>query len=52
MPRRPQRFEAGTPAIVEAIGLARRSTMSGIGLEAIHAHETALVAASARGIAQ
>ena len=41
----PQRFEAGTPAIVEAIGLAAACDyVSDIGLEAIHAHETALVA--------
>jgi cysteine desulfurase / selenocysteine lyase len=29
----PQRFEAGTPAIVEAIGLARRWTGSAVGLD-------------------
>jgi cysteine desulfurase / selenocysteine lyase len=41
----PQRFEAGTPAIVEAIGFgAAADYVSRIGLEAIHAHETALVA--------
>jgi cysteine desulfurase/selenocysteine lyase len=41
----PQRFEAGTPAIVEAIGLAAAiDYVEGIGLEAIHAHETRLVA--------
>ena len=41
----PQRFEAGTPAIVEAIGLgAAVDYVSAIGLEAIHAHETRLVA--------
>ncbi|HWK41079.1 MAG TPA: cysteine desulfurase [Croceibacterium sp.] len=40
-----QRFEAGTPAIVEAIGLgAACEYVSNIGLEAIHAHEAALVA--------
>jgi len=41
----PQRFEAGTPAIVEAIGLAAACEyVSLIGLAAIHAHEAALVA--------
>ena len=40
----PQRFEAGTPAIVEAIGFgAAVDFVAGIGLDAIHAHETALV---------
>lgn len=40
----PQRFEAGTPAIVEAIGLgAAVDYVQAIGLPAIHAHETALV---------
>ncbi|MES2303393.1 MAG: aminotransferase class V-fold PLP-dependent enzyme, partial [Pseudomonadota bacterium] len=40
----PQRFEAGTPAIVEAIGLgAAVDFVEGIGLGAIHAHESALV---------
>jgi len=41
----PQRFEAGTPAIVEAIGLAAACDyVSRIGIEAIHAHEAGLVA--------
>jgi len=41
----PQRFEAGTPAIVEAIGLATACDyVSRIGLDAIHAHEAELVA--------
>ncbi|MDG2004124.1 MAG: cysteine desulfurase [Novosphingobium sp.] len=40
----PQRFEAGTPAIVEAIGLAAAvDYVEAIGLDAIHAHETELV---------
>jgi cysteine desulfurase/selenocysteine lyase len=39
----PHRFEAGTPAIVEAIGLgAALDYMKGIGLEAITAHEADL----------
>jgi len=43
----PQRFEAGTPAIVEAIGLgAACDYVSTIGLDAIHAHEARLVAAT------
>ena len=41
----PQRFEAGTPAIIEAIGLAAAvDYVEAIGLDHIHAHETALVA--------
>ena len=41
----PARFEAGTPAIVEAIGLAAAvDYVSAIGLDAIHTHESALVA--------
>jgi cysteine desulfurase / selenocysteine lyase len=40
----PQRFEAGTPAIIEAIGLrAAIDYVDGIGLKAIHAHEADLV---------
>ncbi|MEQ5788083.1 cysteine desulfurase [Erythrobacter sp. NFXS35] len=40
----PQRFEAGTPAITEAIAFAAAADyVDGIGLEHIHAHETALV---------
>ena len=40
----PQRFEAGTPAIAEAIGLAAAiDYVEAIGLSAIHAHEAALV---------
>jgi cysteine desulfurase/selenocysteine lyase len=43
----PQRFEAGTPAIVEAIGLGVACDyVSQIGLDAIHAHEARLVAAT------
>ena len=41
----PQRFEAGTPAIVETIGLAAACDyVANIGLDAIHAHEARLVA--------
>ncbi|MCT2557919.1 cysteine desulfurase [Tsuneonella sp. YG55] len=40
----PQRFEAGTPAIVEAIGFAAACDyVDAIGLDAIHAHEAGLV---------
>lgn len=40
----PARFEAGTPAIVEAIGLAAAiDYVDAVGLEAIQAHETELV---------
>ena len=41
----PARFEAGTPHIVGAIGLhAAIDWAQGIGLDALHAHESALVA--------
>jgi len=40
----PQRFEAGTPAIAEAIGFAAAAKfVTAQGLAAIHAHEAALV---------
>ncbi len=40
----PQRFEAGTPAIVEAIAFgAAADFVAAAGLDAIHAHEAALV---------
>ena len=40
----PQRFEAGTPHIVGAIGLhAAIDWVEGVGIDAIHAHECALV---------
>ncbi|QJQ33520.1 cysteine desulfurase [Sphingomonas lacunae] len=42
----PQRFEAGTPAIIEAIGLAAAiDFVEGIGIDAIAAHEGGLVRA-------
>ena len=41
----PARFEAGTPAIVEAIGLgAAIDYVSALGMDALHAHEAALAA--------
>jgi cysteine desulfurase/selenocysteine lyase len=44
----PHRFEAGTPPIVEAIGLgAALDYMEGIGRSAIHAHEADLAAYAA-----
>ena len=47
----PQRFEAGTPAIVEAIGLAAACDyVAAIGPAAIHAHEARLVAATREGL--
>jgi cysteine desulfurase / selenocysteine lyase len=47
----PQRFEAGTPAIVEAIGLAAAiDYVATIGIEAIHAHEARLVARLREGL--
>jgi cysteine desulfurase/selenocysteine lyase len=40
----PQKFEAGTPAIAPAIGLgAAIDYLNRVGLDAIHAHETALI---------
>ncbi|MGE4411764.1 MAG: cysteine desulfurase [Sphingobium sp.] len=40
----PTRFEAGTPAIVEVMGLAAAiAYVEGVGIEAIHAHEAALL---------
>src|SRR5206468_1049607 len=39
----PQKFEAGTPAIAQAIGLgAAIDYLKSVGLEAIHAHEISL----------
>ena len=41
----PQRFEAGTPAIVEALGFAVACDyVAALDIEAIHAHEASLVA--------
>jgi cysteine desulfurase/selenocysteine lyase len=49
----PSRFEAGTPHIVGALGLhAAIDYVEGIGLEAIHAHETALVRATRAALEQ
>ena len=47
----PARFEAGTPHIVGAIGLAAAiDYVEAIGLDAIHAQECALVAEARRGL--
>ncbi|KQM98340.1 cysteine desulfurase [Sphingomonas sp. Leaf25] len=49
----PARFEAGTPHIVGALGLhAAIDYVEGIGLDAIHAHETALVRATRDALGQ
>ncbi|WP_373489359.1 SufS family cysteine desulfurase [Blastomonas sp.] len=48
----PQRFEAGTPHIAGAVGLAAAiDYVTGIGVEAIHAHETELVEAAQEALA-
>lgn len=40
----PARFEAGTPAVADAVGLAAASKyLTSLGLDAIHAHETDLL---------
>jgi cysteine desulfurase / selenocysteine lyase len=49
----PTRFEAGTPHIVGALGLAAAiDYVEGIGLDAIHAHETALVLETRTSLSQ
>ena len=49
----PARFEAGTPHIVGALGLAAAiDYVEGIGLDRIHAHETALVKATRDALSQ
>jgi len=49
----PQRFEAGTPNIVGALGLhAAIDYVDAIGLDVIHAHEVALVRAARSALAQ
>ncbi|MES2097578.1 MAG: cysteine desulfurase [Pseudomonadota bacterium] len=49
----PGRFEAGTPHIVGVVGLhATIDYVDGIGLKRIHAHETALVAATRERLGQ
>lgn len=49
----PTRFEAGTPAIIEAVGLhAAIDYVEAIGLNAIHVHETDLVRATREALRQ
>jgi cysteine desulfurase/selenocysteine lyase len=48
----PQRFEAGTPMSSQAIGLAAAvDYLSGIGMDAVHAHELELTALALDGLA-
>ena len=48
----PHRFEAGTPPIVEAVGLGAAVDYLGtLGLDAIHAHEQAITAYALDGLA-
>ena len=48
----PHKFEAGTPPIVEAVGLgAALDYLGHIGLDAIHAHEQAITAYALEGLA-
>jgi cysteine desulfurase/selenocysteine lyase len=48
----PHKFEAGTPPIVEAIGLgAAVDYLAHVGMEAVHAHEQAITAYALEGLA-
>jgi cysteine desulfurase / selenocysteine lyase len=48
----PHKFEAGTPPIVEAVGLgAAVDYLSGLGMGAVHAHEQAITAYALQGLA-
>ncbi len=48
----PHKFEAGTPPIIEAIGLgAAVDYLAHVGMEAIHAHEQAITAYALEGLA-
>jgi cysteine desulfurase/selenocysteine lyase len=48
----PHKFEAGTPPIVEAVGLGAAVEYLGhIGMEAVHAHEQAVTAYALEGLA-
>ena len=48
----PHKFEAGTPPIIEAIGLGAAVDYLGhVGMEAIHAHEQAITAYALEGLA-
>ncbi len=47
----PHKFEAGTPPIVEAVGLgAAVEYLDAVGMEAIHAHEQAITAYALEGL--
>ncbi|MGV3563224.1 MAG: aminotransferase class V-fold PLP-dependent enzyme, partial [Nocardioides sp.] len=47
----PHKFEAGTPPIVEAVGLgAAVDYLAGLGMEAVHAHEQAITAYALEGL--
>lgn len=47
----PHKFEAGTPPIVEAVGLgAALSYLSHLGMEAVHAHEQAITGYALAGL--
>ncbi len=49
----PQRFEAGVPMTSQAVGLgAAVDYLTGIGMDAVHAHEMALVARALDGLAE
>ena len=48
----PHKFEAGTPPIVEAVGLGAAVDYLGhIGMDAVHAHEQAITAYALEGLA-
>ena len=48
----PHKFEAGTPPIVEAVGLgAAVDYLSAVGMEAVHAHEQAVTGYALEGLA-
>ncbi len=48
----PRRFEAGTPPIVEAVGLAAAlEYLDGLGMEHVHAHEQAITGYALDGLA-
>lgn len=47
----PQRFEAGTPMVAQAVGLAAACDyLSALGMEAVHAHEADLTAYTLTGL--
>ena len=48
----PHKFEAGTPPIVEAVGLgAALQYLAGLGMDAVHEHERVLTAYALQGLA-